>query len=453
MSFCENTMHMSWKFPINLLFKLQKRLFKAAYVLDNKKLFDFQKLILQSNCARLLAIREVTQLSSDKDISGIDGKISLNFSEKFQLNEYLKLNWNNWKVQSLRKVLYIKNKEHIGCFKIPTVSDRIWQTLVKFAIEPVHEALFHPFSYGFRFNISIYEVQKNLIFNLSKISFGKQKRLIYLDISKATCYFKYNYLINKVIAPRNIKLTIFKFLEKGFVLEFPDDTIGRSTFSSLLLNILLDGIETLHHCIRYGYYILFFLRPNDDETFLINNLQLFIRSLGLDLKSLKIKTFSSCKNFDFLNWNFKITNKTAIGLYIRPSYTNYQSFLKKVKRITNNSNYGSLIKVFKLFPIIKDWKTYHKYSHLKGLSYSLFFVRKRIFKVFNSESKQDFYSSKRLLSKCFSVSNLVNGKKVNDIFNIKNIKNFGHVVYLINFNNSLNGLNLCFCIHCGMKII
>lgn len=34
--------------------------------------------------------------------------------------------------------------------KIPTIADRAWQCLAKFALEPAHEATFHERSYGFR---------------------------------------------------------------------------------------------------------------------------------------------------------------------------------------------------------------------------------------------------------------------------------------------------------------
>lgn len=448
----ENSINAIWNLPISLLFKLQKRLFKASYVLDKKKLLEFQKLIIQSNCARLLAIREVTQLSSNKNIPGIDGKVSLSFSEKFELNEYLKLNWNNWKVQSLKKVLIIKDKDHIASLKISTISDRSWQTLVKFSLQPVHEAMFHPFSYGFRFNISIYKVQKVLSLNLSRSSFGSQKRLIYVDMSKSFCFFNYNYLIKKIIAPRSLKLGIFRLLEKGFNLEFPNETTRDCTFSSLLLNILIDGIEIFHYCVRYGYYILFFLKPKDNEKKLLGNLKIFILALGLNFDKIKIMLFSSRRGFDFLGWHFKLTNRNKKGLYVFPSYQNYQSFLKRVKRITNNSNYGSLVKVSKLYPIIKEWKVYHKYSNLLGPSYSLFFVRKRAFKIFNSESKQDFYSSKRLLSKCFSLLDFSYKKILNSTFNINKIQDYGHLVYINNFNYLNNNSIFCFCIHCGVKI-
>ena len=53
------------KFRVNL-FRLQKRVFKAVQVKDMRKARSLQKLILKSKSARLLAIRQVTQLNAGK---------------------------------------------------------------------------------------------------------------------------------------------------------------------------------------------------------------------------------------------------------------------------------------------------------------------------------------------------------------------------------------------------
>ena len=42
---------------------------------------------------------------------------------------------------------------------------------------------------------------------------------------------------------------------------------------------------------------------------------------------------------------------------------------------------------------------------MNSSKFSLFFVQKRAFKVFNKESKQDSYSTKKLLKKCFAFTN------------------------------------------------
>ncbi|MTJ43089.1 RNA-dependent DNA polymerase, partial [Dolichospermum flos-aquae UHCC 0037] len=38
----------------------------------------------------------------------------------------------------------------IRMLKIPTIADRAWQCLAKYALEPAHEATFHARSFGFR---------------------------------------------------------------------------------------------------------------------------------------------------------------------------------------------------------------------------------------------------------------------------------------------------------------
>jgi RNA-directed DNA polymerase len=59
----------------NILFQLQNRLFKSVLLQDIKTSLKIQRLILSSNSSRLIAIRDVTQLSSKRNIAGIDGKI------------------------------------------------------------------------------------------------------------------------------------------------------------------------------------------------------------------------------------------------------------------------------------------------------------------------------------------------------------------------------------------
>jgi hypothetical protein len=50
---------------------------------------SLQRLILKSTAARMLAIRQVTQLNAGKRTAGIDGKASLNHVERLELSETL----------------------------------------------------------------------------------------------------------------------------------------------------------------------------------------------------------------------------------------------------------------------------------------------------------------------------------------------------------------------------
>ena len=131
------------KFQVNL-FRLQKRVYKAV------RAGDLQKLILRSQAARFLAIRQVTQLNAGKKTAGVDGKLALTFKERFELEEELRLKANNWKHKGLREIPIPKKDGTKRILKVPTISDRAWQCLAKYALEPAHEATFHAQSYGFR---------------------------------------------------------------------------------------------------------------------------------------------------------------------------------------------------------------------------------------------------------------------------------------------------------------
>lgn len=131
----------SWKtLPWNKfrrnLFRLQKRVYKAIQVGDKRKAKFLQKLILKSWAARMLAIRQVTQLNAGKKTAGIDGKVSLTFEERLALSEELRAKSNNWKHQKLRSTPIPKKDGSTRLLKIPTIADRAWQCLAKYALEP-----------------------------------------------------------------------------------------------------------------------------------------------------------------------------------------------------------------------------------------------------------------------------------------------------------------------------
>jgi retron-type reverse transcriptase len=158
--------------------------YKAIRVNDLRKAKSLQKLILKSLAARLLAIRQVTQLNAGKKTPGIDGKASLNHQERLNLSKTLKFNVNTWKHQGLREIPIPKKDGSTRILKVPTMYDRAWQCLVKYAIEPAHEALFHERSYGFRTGRAAHDAQKYLFNNLRSQSNGITKRVIELDIEK-----------------------------------------------------------------------------------------------------------------------------------------------------------------------------------------------------------------------------------------------------------------------------
>ncbi|MGV0029379.1 reverse transcriptase N-terminal domain-containing protein [Phormidesmis priestleyi] len=132
----ESWKNLNWKKFRRDLFRLQCRVFKAIREGNKRKALSLQKLILKSKAARFLAIRQVTQLNAGKKTAGIDGKKSINFDERFELSELLKTTINNWKHQGLRSIPIPKKDGTTRWLKIPTIADRAWQCLAKYALEP-----------------------------------------------------------------------------------------------------------------------------------------------------------------------------------------------------------------------------------------------------------------------------------------------------------------------------
>jgi retron-type reverse transcriptase len=196
--------------------------FKAVQAGDKRKARSLQKLILKSTSARLLAIRQVSQLNAGKKTAGVDGKASLNFEERFALEENLKSNYHNWHHNRLREIPIPKKDGKTRILKVPTLADRAWQCLAKYALEPAHETTFHERSYGFRTGRSAHDAQKILFMNLASNKNGIEKRVIELDIEKCFDRISHATIMDNLIAPIGMKKGIFRCLKAGVNPEFPE---------------------------------------------------------------------------------------------------------------------------------------------------------------------------------------------------------------------------------------
>lgn len=241
------------KFRANL-FRLQKRVFKAVSVGDMRKARSIQKLILKSRAARFLAIRQVTQLNAGKKTPGIDKKLALTHKERLELESILEKYATDWKHNQLRLIPIPKKDGSFRNLKVPTIADRAWQCLAKFALEPAHEATFHANSYGFRTGCSAHDAQFKIFLNLRSQSNGKDKRILELDIEKCFDRICHSTIMDNLIAPKGLKMGIFRCLKSGINPEFPEQgTCQGGVVSPLLANIALNGIEEIHPSVRYAY--------------------------------------------------------------------------------------------------------------------------------------------------------------------------------------------------------
>jgi RNA-directed DNA polymerase len=423
-----------WKKFRRILFRLQRRVYKAVCTGDKRKARSLQKLILKSQAARLLAIRQVTQLNAGKRTAGVDGKASLNFEERFTLNETLKATVNGWQHKGLREIPIPKKDGTNRILKVPTIADRAWQCLAKFAREPAHEATFQARSYGFRPGRSAHDAQKYLFIHLRSGCNGIDKRVIELDIEKCFDRISHACVMENLIAPSGLKLGIWKCLKAGTNVGFPDQgTPQGGVVSPLLANVALNGVEAIHPSVRYADDMVFILKPQDDANKILEEISTFLAARGMNLSQRKTKLTATTDGFDFLGWNFKVQQNGKFRS--TPTVDNFKAFRKKVKEIVNSSNYGAMAKAKKLAPVVRGWRMYHRYCKMDGTRDSLYFIQKSAYRIFNKETKQNRYTSKTLLNQSFpSVSS-----SENNHVNVKGNKSpyDGDIVYWSERNSKL----------------
>ena len=401
-----------WKKFRKDLFRLQKRVYKAIQVGDKRKATFLQRLILKSTAARLLAIRQVTQLNAGKKTAGVDGKSSYSFEERLALDEELRQSAKNWKHSKLREIPIPKKDGKIRILKVPTIADRAWQCLVKYALEPAHEATFHARSYGFRTGRGAHDAQKFLFNNLRSNCKGIEKRVIELDIEKCFDRISHTSIMERLIAPKGIKTGILRCLKAGVNPEYPEQgTPQGGVVSPLLANIALNGIEDIHQSVRYADDMVIILKPKDDAAAILDQISQFLAERGMKVSEKKTKLTATTDGFDFLGWHFLVQSNGKFRCV--PSVGNFKAFRQKVKHIVNNSNYGSTTKAEKLAPVVRGWRNYHRHCKMDGSRDSLYHIQSRAYKVFNKETKLNRYSAKGLLDKAFPAVPYSENKHVN----------------------------------------
>jgi group II intron reverse transcriptase/maturase len=323
----------------------------------------------------------------------------LNFEQRLNLTEKLK-EANNWEHRGLREVKIPKKNGKIRTLKIPTIADRAWQCLIKYALEPAHEATFHARSYGFRPGRSTQDAQRLIYNNLRSYCHGKEKRVIELDIEKCFDRISHSAIMSKVIAPQEIKTGLWRCLKAGVNPEFPEQgTPQGGVVSPLLANIALNGIEDIHPSIRYADDMVFFLKPKDNAEKILEQVRQFLNERGMNVSAEKTKVTRAIEGFDFLGWHFKVQKNGKFRCV--PSKDNYDKFRKKVKAIVNSSVLATTAKAKKLAPIIRGWRNYHRYCKMDGSRFSLWHLNHDAFKRFKSDKNKGKNEAEKLVRQAF----------------------------------------------------
>ena len=392
-----------WKIIQRKVFKLQKRIYRAASRGNGVLAKGLQKLLLKSYYAKLLAVRQVTQLNRGKKTAGVDGIKSLTPVQRLSLASRLSL---TYKAKAVRRVWIPKpgrdEKRPLG---IPTVEDRARQALVKMALEPYWESQFEETSYGFRPGRSTHDAVARIYLVINK----KPNYVLDADISKCFDKINHTYLLKKLQCPSKVRHQVKTWLKAGIMdggaFEKPEaGTPQGGVISPLLANIALDGmirdVESqfpMYYYSKKGLYTppVRIIRYADDFVVLHPELEVihkaktaieaWLKPVGLELKPEKTRICHTLNQlvtgseltvtpgFDFLGFNIRQypVGKHKSGKNPQGKLLGYKTLIKPSKKAIKAHHVAlkEVIKTHKtasqarligrLNPMIKGWANYY----------------------------------------------------------------------------------------------
>ncbi len=286
--------------------------------------------------------------------------------------------WHHWKHQPLRRVWIPKPNGKRRGLGIPTVADRAWQCLLKYAAEPAYEATAGRWSYGFRPGRCTADAQKLIFSNLNSSCYGRDKKILETDISKCFDEIDHKVMLNGVILPKEALEGLRRAVKAGVRGEYPSSIKGTpqgGVISPLLANIALDGFENLGsdqwkgsrrngsliRGIRYADDAVFICKPSANIQKLRQDMDKFLESRGLRINEAKTKVSKATDGFDFLGWRFR-TNSRGV-FKSTPSSENYADIKAKVKT-TWKSRATTEARLKKIEAQVRGWRQYHKYCDM-----------------------------------------------------------------------------------------
>jgi group II intron reverse transcriptase/maturase len=324
---------------------------------------------------------------------GVDGQ-SIADIEQYGIDNYLKglgeeLRKQTYHPQAVKRAMITKEDGGKRPLGIPTVKDRIAQTVCKMIIEPIFEADFEEGSYGFRPGRSSKGAMREIKKNLE----GGNTEVYDADLSKYFDTIPHDklqiVLKERITDPRMLKL-ITKWL-KVPVYEDEQYKSGKGNhkgtpqggvISPLLANIYLHLIDRIVSNPRslFGIYGIRIVRYADDFVLMgktipkqvIDKLETLLNRMGLTINVTKTRQIDARKeSFNFLGFTvrYDIDLKGRKTRYwnIMPSKKSEQKIRDKIKEYLHTHGHYSAQDVANgINSIIRGWLNNFD---IKGVSY------------------------------------------------------------------------------------
>jgi RNA-directed DNA polymerase len=334
---------------------------------------------------------------ANKGAAGVDGQSIKRFeahADAYLTELSTELRKGSYRPQPIRRVEIPKGDGRTRPLGIPTVKDRIVQTAVKFAIEPIFEATFRPTSYGFR-------PGRGCLDALREVDQLIKDGYVFVVDADLESYFdsipheKLMQRVEERVSDGRVLELLRSWLKQDIMrgLERWTPTGGTpqgAVISPLLANIYLHPLDELmaargYRMARYADDFVVLCKSREMADAALAEIQNWVTANGLRLHPSKTH-IGDCRQqgqgFEFLGYRFEAGRR-----FVREKSLNR---LKDTIRAKTRRSRGDSLAciVTDLNRTLRGWFRYFKHAHPRTFIVLDRFIRRRLRAVLRKQEKR-----------------------------------------------------------------
>ena len=337
------------------------------------------------------------KVRSNRGAAGVDGQSVERFAAK--ADEYLAelataLREGSYRPQPVKRVEIPKGDGGKRPLGIPAVKDRIVQTAVKFALEPIFEATFCAGSYGFRPGRSCHDALQEVADVLTE----GHTWVVDADLARYFDEIPHDRLVERVeerISDGRILDLLRGWLGQDILHGLDRWTPFRGTpqgavISPLLANIYLHPLDALmaargRRMVRYADDFVVLCKSREEAVAALAEIEAWATENGLRLHPDKTH-LGDCRQagegFDFLGYRFEAGRRSV-------RKKSLMSLKDRIRGKTRRTRGQSLERIIAdLNPVLRGWFGYFKHAHRRTFERLDGFTRRRLRAILRKQEKR-----------------------------------------------------------------